>query len=229
MGEDIVPEGGKAPVSQETPTPKFTEPSVSATGAKSTTSVPDPDAIAAKVLEQLRPEIDKQLQSVKDKRIARIEGQLASLGQLAELEEMGAEIPEKVKLEYRLRQLEGRSAPTPEDKGMSQDEAVARAKNILSKAGVDMNDPDLTALWQKAYSGNTQGYLQMLEDVTEMAVKKSKQPSPTSAQSPAPGGESPSPIDADALLADIQEAQRTGDLKKMAELEKKAKEVGLYK
>src|SRR3990167_2093247 len=100
MTETTNLEGGLEKASAELPIPTLEDSSV-----VSATSSVDTDALTEAILKKLEPIFDKKMQSTKDKRIAEIEKKM-KLSDFAELEEMGAQIPESVKTEYRFRQLE---------------------------------------------------------------------------------------------------------------------------
>lgn len=81
---------------QDLPTPEFSE-----TGGSSTSS--GADEIVSKLITQLEPLIDRKVQSVKDKRLSKIEKALGGrLGLLAELEEHGVSIPQEVRTEMQI-------------------------------------------------------------------------------------------------------------------------------
>lgn len=129
------------------PTPTFEEPS-----AVSSPSMPDAKSLAKEVASLLMPDIEKKLQSTKDKRFDRLEKAIG----LSELEEMGVSIPENVKQEYRLRDMQKKldqlSAPAQEAstaKGvtMSNDEIA----QIIKDAGVDVTKPEGIALLSGRY------------------------------------------------------------------------------
>lgn len=137
------PESKPEVVSQESPTPKFTEPS-----AVSSPSTVDIDALADKVAAKMMPSVEKLIQSQKDKRIAKMEKQMEAAG-LSELEEMGVQIPEPVKTEMRLRRLEEAREPTPvqepsKGKGGTSDSEQVSA--VIKETGLDANTPEVIKL-----------------------------------------------------------------------------------
>lgn len=169
-------------------TPQFVQPS----SAKPTSDV---DAIVAKAIEKLLPEVDKRIQSQKDRRFSDIEKRLEGLSQLGQLEEMGVTIPEAVKTEMRLRALEGGTSKKDESVNPSIADTLAEAKEILGVASIGTDDPEIVALWKsKQYPDTVRGHAELLRDVTKIAVARAKSPSPTSAQAAAqPGRVMPSP------------------------------------
>jgi hypothetical protein len=135
-------EGGLEKANEELPVPKFENSS-----AASATSSVDTKALAKEVAELLRPDFEKVAQSTKDKRIAEIEKKL-KLSDLAELEGMGAQIPDNVKLEYRFRELE--SNRTPQGSGQaatSQGSGASLTAQDVSETvqrfKLDANQPDV--------------------------------------------------------------------------------------
>src|SRR3990167_6122685 len=143
------------PGAEDLPNPTF-----SGSGDSSTS---ESDAIVSKLrsalLDELKPviqqTIEKQVQSTKDKRIAKIEGRL---GMLAELEEQGATIPENLKQEMRFRDLEERLTRPAQpagsvDNGLStQKQAVTDAIAELNKYDLSTNDPAFIELLRGQYA-----------------------------------------------------------------------------
>lgn len=140
--------GGQPEVNQELPTPKFTE-----SAGVSATSAFDPKEIAKQVAEILRPDIEKTIQSTKDKRIAKLEKAVG----LEELEQLGATIPENVKAEYRNRQLEERlqaieqsTSPKPTSQGSGTVQANEWSK-VIEQVGLDLKAPETISLLRGEY------------------------------------------------------------------------------
>lgn len=151
MTDPTQPESGQEQVNQGLPTPTFTE-----TSAGSSTSSVDTEALIEAVLNRLTPQLEKKLQSTKDKRIANIEKQLG-IRDLEELEAMGATIPESVKLEHRLRQLEGTrqstppQAQTPTSPGSGANLTAQDVAEVVKKFQLDANDPDVIGALRGTY------------------------------------------------------------------------------
>jgi hypothetical protein len=136
-------ESAQEPVKVELPTPVFTEPSVA-----QPTSAPDTEMLAKKVAELLKPEIERAVQSTKDRRFAQIE---RSLGQLADLEAQGATIPDSVKQEARIRDyVDSRlqSAPVARD-GIT--EPKFDPTSLLREIGLVGNEPEVIREWMKPH------------------------------------------------------------------------------
>lgn len=167
------PESGQEQANQELPIPKFENAS-----ADSSTSRTDTDAIAKAVLSQLMPEIEKKLQSTKDKRIAEIEKRL-NAGQFAELEEMGAQIPENVKLEYRLRELEQRT--TQPAKTTSQGSGVQMTAQdvlqVITDLKLDANDAAVIEALKSPYRNRDHFEASMARLALTRASKQPPSPS----------------------------------------------------
>lgn len=178
MSDDPKPqESGQEQASQELPVPKLENAS-----AASTTSGLDTDALAKAILEKISPEIDKRVQSVKDKRIADIEKRLNS-GQFAELEAMGAQIPENVKWEYRLRELEERSAQ-PSRKETSQGSGATLTAQDVSKVisdfALDANSPEVLEALRGTYRSRDHFEATM----ARLAIARASKPNPSPAAAP---------------------------------------------
>lgn len=108
MTDDLqTPESGAEQASEGLPIPKLE----SASPVSSTSSV-DTKTLAAEVAKLLRPDFEKVAQSTKDKRIAALEKRLGT-SDLAVLESMGVQVPDNVKLELRLQNLEGGHTNNP--------------------------------------------------------------------------------------------------------------------
>jgi len=159
MDADQTQESSQPGDAGELPTPSF-----SGSGDSSTS---ESDAIVSKLrsalLDELKPviqqTIEKQVQSTKDKRIAKIEGRL---GMLAELEEQGATIPDNLKQEMRFRDLEERLTRPAQpaqsvDNGLStQKQAVTDAIAELTKYGLDSNDAGFIELLRGKYANRAE-------------------------------------------------------------------------
>lgn len=177
MADQPNPESGQGAASSELPIPKLETPS-----ADSSTSVVDTEAIAKRVADILRPDIEKTVQSTKDKRIARIEKQLG-VGELSELEELGVQIPENVKMEYRLRDIE-RSRQSPEVPGQTTTSqgsgATLTAKDVsevVSGLKLDANDAEVLEALRATYRNRDHFEASM----ARIALNKSNKPTPSAA------------------------------------------------
>lgn len=204
MTEPTKPEGTAEQVNQELPTPKFTDVS-----PDSATSSVDMDALAEKVASKLRPSFEKVAQSTKDKRIAEIQKRLG-MQDLAELEEMGAQIPDNVKLEYRLRQIEGQRQPdspaqTSTSQGSGANLAVQEVSEAVRKFNLDANDPEVIEKLRGTYRNRDH----FEATLAQVALAKVNKPQPSAAESSSLEGHHPSAApDMSAKLARLAELQK---------------------
>jgi hypothetical protein len=135
-------ERGAEQASEGLPIPKLETPSP----VSSPSSSVDIEAIADKVAEKIQRDL-RMAQSKKDKN-AELVKKTYGINDLSELEEMGVEIPEKVKWEYRLRNLEGsRTQPESTVKTPSPGSGAALTaqdvSQIITDLQLDANDPQV--------------------------------------------------------------------------------------
>ncbi len=210
--------GGEEQVNEEVPTPKFTE-----TSRDSATSALDPVEIAKQVADILRPDFEKMAQSTKDKRIAALE---KKVGSLAELEEMGVTIPENVKTEYRQRELDQRikelesrgTASTQNSQGSGKVE-TSEWSRIIDEVGLDTKSPEYIGFMRQEFRN-----LDHFEaEANRLKRRMDSKPNPSIETSPSLNGKLPVQKDDAALLAELQELQKTPtkNQKRMAEIEEK--------
>ena len=135
---------------QELPTPSFSDKGDSSTSTGA-------DEIVSKLTPVLEQIVERKLQSVKDKRIGKLEEGQSNL--LAVLEEMGVQIPKEARTELRLRELEGQKspqstqpAPVRDDGSSQQKAAVTEAIAELNKYGLSSNDPGFIELLRGKYA-----------------------------------------------------------------------------
>jgi hypothetical protein len=149
------PERGTEQPGEGLPIPKLETPSTA--GPSSV----DTDAIVKQVAEQLRREI-RQAQSTKDKN-AELVRRTPGINDLSELEAMGATIPENVKLEYRLRQIEGQQpaegspVQKPSSPGNGAALTAADVSEVVKKFNLDANDPDVIGALRGTYRNRDPG------------------------------------------------------------------------
>jgi hypothetical protein len=206
MTDTPKPEGGQEQVSQELPTPKFTGAS-----ADSATSSVDTTALAKEVAKLIMPEFQKMAQSTKDKRIADIEKQMSRLGlsDLAELEGMGAQIPDNVKQEFRFRQLESqRQTPeAPSQTSTSQGSGANLTAQDVSEAvrqyQLDANTPEVLEVLRGTYRNRDH----FEATLARVALARSNKPTPTPAESASLQSQPP----AGKMAADVAD-QKYGEL-----------------
>jgi len=178
MTEPTKTEGGQEQVNQELPTPKFTDAS-----ADSATSRVDTKALAAEVAKLLKPDFEKVAQSTKDKRIAALEKKLG-VGDLAELEELGAQIPDSVKMEYRFRQLETQRQPessgqTPTSQGSGANLTAQDVSEVVKNFQLDANSADVI----EALRGTYRNRDHFEATLARLAMAKTNKPAPDAANS----------------------------------------------
>lgn len=175
------PENGAEGGSQGLPIPKLSEPSHDGPPSSGV----DISAIAKQVAEQVKQELSNEIrmaQSTKDKKIAEIERKLNS-GQFAELEALGAQIPENVKWEYRLRELEERSAQ-PSRKETSQGSGATLTAQDVSKVisdfALDANSPEVI----EALRGTYRSREHFEATMARLAIARLSKPNPSPAAAP---------------------------------------------
>jgi hypothetical protein len=224
MTETTQSEGGAEQVNQELPTPKFTE----ASPVSATSSV-DAEALALKVAKILRPDFEKVAQSTKDKRIAQIEKRLG-LGDLAELEELGAQIPDNVKLEYRFRQLESeRQKPDPQpttSQGSGANLAAQEVSEVVKKFKLDANDPEVIEALRGTYRNRDHFEVSL----AQMALARANRPTPSAANAATISSSPPAPSkDVEQLTAEYKTNMRAarGDKAKLSSLRDDYKKKGV--
>lgn len=159
-------------------------------------------ALVERIVTRLGPEIDRKVQSVKDKRLSKvdkIEESLSRLGVLAELEEHGVTIPSDLKMEMRLKELEARlnQGASPDlDAGTSTVTANADTARVLDELKLDASDPEVLRVLSGA------------GDVTlglaKLAVRRVTAPSPTPEQAAASIGKPLTPPDGNALIGEYK-------------------------
>jgi hypothetical protein len=176
-------ESGSEPAIEELPIPK-----IESASTDSPPSSLDIDSLAETILKKLSPELDKKLQSTKDKRISEIEKRL-NLGQFAELEELGAQIPENVKLEYRLRELEGRNAKAESpaqrpSQGSGAQLSAQDVSQVITDLQLDANDPQVIEALRGSYRSRDHFDAAM----TKLAYARVTKPNPSPSAAPAVQG-----------------------------------------
>jgi len=221
MAEPNQTEGGQEQVNQELPTPKFTE-----TSADSATSRVDTKALAAEVAKLLKPDFEKVAQSTKDKRIAALEKKLG-VGDLAELEELGAQIPDSVKMEYRFRQLETQhqtesSEQTPTSQGSGATLTAQDVSEAVKQFNLDANNADVI----EALRGTYRNRDHFEATLAKLAISKTNKPAPSAADSTTITGTTPisTKVETSVMIARLDELQKM-PTKNRAEIQALKKEL----
>jgi hypothetical protein len=205
MTDQPNPERGAEQVSEGLPIPTLTQPS-----SDSSPSAVDTNAIVKQVTENLRREL-RMAQSTKDKEISTIKKQLG-ISDLSELEEMGATIPENVKLEHRLRQLEQGRTPdnSPSQQAPSPGNGAALTAQDVSEAvqkfQLDANQPDVIEALRGTYRNRDHFDATLAQMALARATKQPPSPAASTAlQSPpaSSGG-----TDVTGLIAELSEWQK---------------------
>lgn len=222
MTEPTQPESTPEAGNQGLPVPTFSE-----TSADKPTSQVDTKALAKEVADILRPELERTAQSVKDRRFAAIEKKLG-MSDLAELREMGVEIPENVEMKYQLRQLmEQRNPQAPEtptqaptSQGSGASLTVQDVSEVVKKFNLDANQADV----MEALRGTYRNRDHFEASLANLAFAKLNKPQPSAAASPAmPSTPNPpsSPVDVSALSAEYSKlAKAPGkNAKRLKEIE----------
>lgn len=225
------PERGTEQPSEGLPIPTLETPS-----SVSSPSSVDTEAIAKQVAEQIRREL-RMAQSTKDKEINAIKKTLG-ISDLSELEAMGATIPDNVKLETRLRQLEGQRTPDnspvqqPSSPGNGAALTATDVSEVVRKFKLDANTPEVL----EALRGTYRNRDHFEATLAGLALAKIAQPQPSAAEAlslqsapPSGGGDEKSTRAAyDKEIALIAQTQR-GDakIKAIADLKVKYREKGV--
>jgi hypothetical protein len=147
-------------------------------------------------------------QSTKDKRIAQLEKRLG-MSDLAELEEQGVQIPENVKLEYRLRNLETqRPAPesqAPTSQGSGASLTTQDVSEVVKQYQLDANSPEVL----EALRGTYRNRDHFEATLAKVALARVNRPQPSAAESAAPVTESSAPTkDTASMIARLNELQK---------------------
>jgi TolA-binding protein len=156
--------------------------------------------------------LDRRMQSIKDRRIAKQEQQLTEfqtkLERLEQLQKQGMsrdQALDRMTLEERLAALESReSSSRPGQDVPKTSPQSASVEAFLSAVGVDFNSPQVT---QYLRSGDTspEG---MVRFVTEVKGKAKPQPNPAQVAPPSTG-QTPAPRDVDKINRDLATALDT--------------------
>jgi hypothetical protein len=178
----------------------------------------------------------RMAQSTKDKKVAAIEKRLG-MTDLAELEAMGATIPENVKTEYRFRNLEqSPSESSPEQPASSPGNGAALTaqdvSEVVKKYQLDANESDVL----EALRGTYRNRDHFEASLASLALARANRPQPSPAeasslQAPASGvtpDEKSLRASYDKELTQIAQTQR-GDakIKAIADLKMKYREKGV--
>jgi hypothetical protein len=209
------------------PKPEFSENQP----ASSTSSFP-PEALAEiskQLASQIEDAVERKLKSTKDKRFAALEKERTSLTELlTSLKEQGATIPPEVERDYAQRDyLEQRLAQEREafptkDAGPSKVGTSAEGQfdhlAVIKELKLDTNSAEVRNLLSGHYRNPDHFKVEAQALALQQFIKPAASPS---ASAPIAGTPS-APKDESALLAELQQLQKTPlkDPKRMTEIEK---------
>lgn len=228
MSDDLqTPESGTEQASQGLPIPKLE----GASPVSSTSSV-DTKALAAEVAKLLKPDFERVAQSTKDKRIAALEKKLGA-SDLAELESMGVQVPENVKLEYRLRNLEGghTSEPaqvqSPSSNGNGEALTAQDVSEVIKEFQLDANNAVVLEKLRGTYRNRDHFQAEMAK--IALAQVNRQPPSPASSTS-LTGGSVATNTGSDELANEMNVLYRNpsapGAMKRIAEIQEQMRKAG---
>jgi hypothetical protein len=218
MTDTTNPERGAEQTSEGLPIPKLAEPS-----PVGSPSAVDTDAIVKQVAEQIKREL-RMAQSTKDKEIATIKKSLG-ISDLSELEAMGAQIPDNVKLEYRLRQIETEQTPAnspvqqPSSPGNGAALTAQDVSEVVSGFNLNANDADVI----EALRGTYRNRDHFENTLARLAMGKLTKPTPDATAAATLKGNPPAPqkeVDVSALQAEQSQLMKnpTKNYKRLKEI-----------
>jgi len=221
MTEPTQPERAAEQSSTELPIPKLETPS-----PVSSPSSVDIDAIADKVAEKIQRDL-RMAQSKKDKNAELIK-KTYGVSDLSELEELGVQIPENVKTEYRFRQLEQQrtvdNSPTQQTPSPGNGAALSAqdVSEVVKNFNLDANTPEVL----EALRGTYRNRDHFEATLARLAMAKANKPQPSAAESSslASGAAAQTPNEGD-LLKKLNELQNdpVKNLKEIREIKAKLK------
>jgi hypothetical protein len=219
------PERGTEQPSEGLPIPKLETPL-----SDSSPSSVDTDAIVRQVTENLRRDL-RMAQSTKDKN-AELVRKTPGISDLAELEAMGATIPDNVKQEYRFRQLEQQRPAdnSPDQKPSSPGNGAALTAQdvteVVKKFQLDANDADVIGALRGTYRNRDH----FEATLANMALARVNRPQPSAAESTTiqSGSASTNAVDVDRLNAELIELSKapSKNMKRIQEIGEILKKAG---
>lgn len=134
----------------------------------------DMDALADRILAKLDPILDKKLQSIKDKRLGRVERDLDSIQKrladtLVQKTGMAPEEAEEIASRLPIGQKASETASEPPVVG-KQPTLTDVEKSILSEAGLPETDPDIVALNQRKFADPSH----RIAEIAKIVARKNK-------------------------------------------------------
>ena len=210
MTEQVVESGLETTESKAPPAPQISEPSA----AKPTS--PSTEQFAsefAKLRQELKEDIERAVQSTKDRRIAKLETSLEEVAARLNVPPADVARAQRDIALDRLAERELRGEPLPaQDAGPSwEDEWQTGSEEILKAAEdfgvkIDRNDPELVAVTNGRYASKAAAFAA----VTKLAARRSKRES-TPVSAVAAEGTGTAPVSRD--LGDLNEQLRQARLR----------------
>jgi hypothetical protein len=165
-----------------------------------------PEGIEQHMAEIITAEVEKRFQSAKDKRWTELERQFGALQEFQQT-------------------LETAKAETAQST-QSEDWLAQKAGGLLEDSGL-ANDPEVQELLQEGgYTADSDGYLHLMEDLTQLALRRANRPRATAGSVIQPSGGAPKPD-----LRQEYERQmrrlRPGDVSRLMDLKREFRQKGL--
>jgi hypothetical protein len=160
-------------------------------------------ALDERIAEQIQQEVERRFQSAKDKRWAQLEKQY---GRLSEVQQGGSR--------------------NDSDEGLTQ-QLLTKVRKILEKAGLE-EDPEIVALMQQRLTRqDVQGALDLLGDVTGIALRKVRK-APASAATVIQPGDGKAPAQDLRQAYEVRKRRlRPGDVNGLMALKREFRKRGL--
>lgn len=157
---------------------------------------------------QIEQEVARRFQSAKDKRWAALEKRY---GDLHELTAQAVERPNQVNA----------------GEGDFHAHLVGRASQLLTRTGLE-NDPEAVTLLREVETGEgMREYLNMLEELTEIALRRAGKVKSSAATAAQPGGGNAPAVDLRQAYEQQRKSIRPGDVNALMALKRAFREKGL--
>jgi len=171
----------------------------------------DTSKIAAEVASLLKPDIEKMVQSTKDKRIEGFQQKYDKVLKILDLtpdeaKNIGLSVPEPAKTET--------VSPAPSGK---EDVAGAIVEKFLEASGLRLDDPNVVAFQQRSFANEQEKMTAVAELVAKMASPKPASPVAT----PPPSGGSAPQRTVESVTAELESELKKSklDVKKVEQLQ----------
>jgi hypothetical protein len=162
--------------------------------------------VDARIEGRIAAEVERRFQSAKDKRWAQLERQY---GALSEFQQTLAEA-----LDRRNAGASGRNT------------LAQKASRVLDASGL-VNDPAVTDLLEEAGYDDDDGFLDLLADVTELALQRAERSPASAATVTQPGGGHAPQPDLQTEYELRKQRLRLGDVNALMELKREFRQKGL--